>query len=81
MHYIVSDGHRHHAAIGLQAEYNKMVIQLAFIVAVLYTAVGLLRLGFLIRFLSHPVITGETVEVLQRCTTTIAQLQSTHRSM
>lgn len=35
----------------LQAEYSKTVIQLAFLVACLYTAVGLLRLGFLIRFL------------------------------
>ncbi|KAF8060559.1 SULTR2 [Scenedesmus sp. PABB004] len=44
----------------VQAEYNRNVIQLAFLVACLYTAVGLFRLGFLIRFLSHPVITGFT---------------------
>jgi hypothetical protein len=43
-----------------QAEYNKNVIQLAFLVACLYTAIGVFRLGFLIRFLSHPVITGFT---------------------
>jgi sulfate transporter 4 len=36
------------------------VIELAFIVACLYTGVGLLRLGFLVRFLSHSVITGFT---------------------
>jgi SulP family sulfate permease len=29
-------------------------------VACLYTAIGVLRLGFLIRFLSHAVITGFT---------------------
>lgn len=40
-------------------EYQYTVIQLAFVVAILYTAVGVLRLGFLIRFLSHPVITGK----------------------
>jgi len=37
----------------LQLEYNKTVIQLAFLVACLYTAVGVLRLGFLIRFLRY----------------------------
>ena len=36
------------------------VIQLAFIVACLYTGVGVLRLGFMVRFLSHSVITGFT---------------------
>jgi hypothetical protein len=36
------------------------VIQLAFLVACLYTGVGVLRLGFLVRFLSHSVITGFT---------------------
>lgn len=35
----------------LQNEYRHTVIQLAFLVAVLYTAVGIFRLGFLIRFL------------------------------
>ena len=35
----------------LQLLYNKTVIQLAFLVACWYTAVGVLRLGFLIRFL------------------------------
>jgi hypothetical protein len=44
----------------VQAEYQRAVLQLAFLVACLYTAVGLFRLGFLIRFLSHPVITGFT---------------------
>jgi MFS superfamily sulfate permease-like transporter len=36
------------------------VIQLAFIVACMYTGVGVLRLGFLVRFLPHSVITGFT---------------------
>lgn len=36
------------------------VIQLAFLVACMYTGVGLLRLGFMVRFLSHSVITGFT---------------------
>lgn len=36
------------------------VIQLAFLVACLYTGVGVLRMGFLIHFLSHSVITGFT---------------------
>jgi MFS superfamily sulfate permease-like transporter len=36
------------------------VIQLAFLVACLYTGVGVLRLGFVVRFLSHSVITGFT---------------------
>jgi MFS superfamily sulfate permease-like transporter len=44
----------------VQREYKQAVLQLAFLVACLYTAVGLFRLGFLIRFLSHPVITGFT---------------------
>ena len=44
----------------LQDLYNAKVIQLAFLVACLYTGVGLLRLGFLVRFLSHSVVTGFT---------------------
>ena len=44
----------------IQTLYNTKVIQLAFIVACLYTGVGLLRLGFLVRFLSHSVVTGFT---------------------
>jgi MFS superfamily sulfate permease-like transporter len=36
------------------------VIQVAFLVACMYTGVGLLRLGFMVRFLSHSVITGFT---------------------
>jgi sulfate transporter 4 len=47
--------------VALQDEYNTKVIQLAFIVACLYTASGLLGLGFIItRFLSHPTIAGFT---------------------
>lgn len=34
------------------------VNQAAFLVACLYTAIGTLRLGFVIRFLSHAVISG-----------------------
>lgn len=40
--------------------YAAQVIQLAFLVACMYTGVGLLRLGFMVRFLSHSVITGFT---------------------
>jgi sulfate transporter 4 len=36
------------------------VIQVAFLVACMYTGVGVLRLGFIVRFLSHSVITGFT---------------------
>ena len=39
---------------------SDQVIQLAFVVACLYTGVGLLRLGWVVRFLSHSVITGFT---------------------
>lgn len=39
---------------------HSQVIQLAFLVACMYTGVGLLRLGFMVRFLSHSVITGFT---------------------
>eukprot|EP00878_Enallax_costatus_P007429 GHUV01007780.1.p1 GENE.GHUV01007780.1~~GHUV01007780.1.p1 ORF type:complete len:422 (+),score=57.02 GHUV01007780.1:303-1568(+) len=46
--------------VGLQAEYNHKVIQIAFLVACMYTGVGVLRLGFIVRFLSHSVITGFT---------------------
>lgn len=44
----------------IQEMYNTKVIQLAFLVACLYTGVGVLRLGWLIHFLSHSVITGFT---------------------
>ncbi|KAI8466625.1 MAG: proton/sulfate transporter [Monoraphidium minutum] len=44
----------------IQELYNTKVIQLAFLVACLYTGVGVLRMGFLIHFLSHSVITGFT---------------------
>jgi sulfate transporter 4 len=40
--------------------HRSQVIQLAFLVACMYTGVGLLRLGFMVRFLSHSVITGFT---------------------
>jgi len=44
----------------IQETYNTKVIQLAFLVSCLYTGVGLLRMGWLVRFLSHSVITGFT---------------------
>lgn len=44
----------------LQDEYNRAAIQVAFLAGVFYTAVGLLRLGWLTNFLSHSVITGFT---------------------
>nr|AWG96598.2 putative H+/sulfate transporter [Scenedesmus acutus] len=44
----------------VQKRYNRSVTQLAFLVSILYTGIGVLRLGFLIRFLSHPVTTGFT---------------------
>ena len=37
----------------IQESYNRHAIQLSFLVACLYTAVGVLRLGFLTSFLSH----------------------------
>jgi MFS superfamily sulfate permease-like transporter len=46
--------------VGVQEAYTTRVIQLAFIVGCLYTGIGLLRLGFLVRFLSHSVLTGFT---------------------
>ncbi|WIA41485.1 hypothetical protein OEZ86_008861 [Tetradesmus obliquus] len=45
---------------GVQDIYNHKVIQVAFLVACMYTGVGALRLGFIVRFLSHSVITGFT---------------------
>jgi MFS superfamily sulfate permease-like transporter len=50
----------HYLLPQVQKRYNKSVTQLAFLVSILYTGIGLLRLGFLIRFLSHPVTTGFT---------------------
>lgn len=44
----------------VQVEYNHKAIQLSFIVACLYTAAGILRLGFLTNFLSHSLISGFT---------------------
>ncbi|KAF8066266.1 SULTR2 [Scenedesmus sp. PABB004] len=46
--------------VGVQAEYNRLTIQLSFLVACMYTAVGVLNLGFLTNFLSHSVIGGFT---------------------
>lgn len=41
-----------------QDAYNRAAIQVAFLAGVLYTAVGVFRLGFFINFLSHSVIAG-----------------------
>ena len=46
--------------VAIQTEYNRSAIQLTFLVAILYIAMGALRLGFLTRFLSHSVISGFT---------------------
>ncbi|KAI7844027.1 hypothetical protein COHA_002367 [Chlorella ohadii] len=42
----------------LQAEYNQAAIQVAFLCGLIYTAVGLLRLGTVVNFLSHSVMSG-----------------------
>ncbi|KAG2489555.1 hypothetical protein HYH03_012006 [Edaphochlamys debaryana] len=44
----------------IQEQYNHLAIQLAFLVACLYTGVGVFRLGFVTNFLSHAVIGGFT---------------------
>ncbi|PNW70519.1 hypothetical protein CHLRE_17g723350v5 [Chlamydomonas reinhardtii] len=44
----------------VQEKYNRLAIQLAFLVACLYTGVGIFRLGFVTNFLSHAVIGGFT---------------------
>lgn len=44
----------------MQEKYNRLAIQLAFLVACLYTGVGIFRLGFVTNFLSHAVIGGFT---------------------
>ncbi len=41
-------------------EYVQLAILLAFMVGVIQLLMGLLRMGFLVNFLSHPVITGFT---------------------
>lgn len=42
----------------LQEEINRAAIQIAFLVGVLYTAIGVLRLGWLTNFLSYAVMSG-----------------------
>ncbi len=44
--------------VACQNQYNTAAIQVALIVACMYTSVGLLRLGWLMKFLSHSVIGG-----------------------
>ena len=46
--------------LSVQKKYNRAAASLAFLVAMIYTAVGLLRLGFLMRFLSMPIVAGFT---------------------
>ncbi|KAK9802855.1 hypothetical protein WJX73_009168 [Symbiochloris irregularis] len=41
-----------------QDQYNKAAIEVAFLVGILYTAVGFLRLAWLTNFISHSVISG-----------------------
>lgn len=42
------------------AAYVQLAITLAFLVALIQTGMGLLRVGFLVNFLSHPVLAGFT---------------------
>lgn len=42
------------------AEYLQLAITLAFLVAVIQFVLGLVKLGFLVNFLSHPVVAGFT---------------------
>ncbi|KXZ46976.1 hypothetical protein GPECTOR_39g470 [Gonium pectorale] len=58
-------GSSRHLAVGpvaepIQDRYNTLAIQLSLLVAVMYTAVGAFRLGFVTNFLSHSVIGGFT---------------------
>lgn len=45
---------------GDTAVYIQLALTLAFIIALIQTAMGLLRVGFLVNFLSHPVLSGFT---------------------
>ena len=46
--------------VSCQAQYNHVAIQLTFIVACIYTSLGVLRMGWITKFLSHAVIGGFT---------------------
>ena len=46
--------------VSCQAHYNHAAIQLTFIVACIYTSLGVLRMGWITKFLSHAVIGGFT---------------------
>ncbi len=46
--------------VHLQLQYEQVVIQLSVVVAVMYTLIGLLRLGFITNILSHAVTSGFT---------------------
>lgn len=48
------------AQVLAQARYNLMAVQITFVVGLIESAMGLLRLGFLTNFLSHSVILGFT---------------------
>ena len=43
-----------------QAQFNKATIQIAFLVSILYTGMGVLQMGWVTKFLSHAVIGGFT---------------------
>jgi SulP family sulfate permease len=45
-------------AVAGSAEYLQLALTLALLVGVIQTGMGLFRLGFLVNFLSHPVLTG-----------------------
>jgi len=44
----------------IQAQYNRLAVQSAFLVGIFYIAMGLLRMGFVTIFLSHAVVSGFT---------------------
>jgi sulfate permease, SulP family len=56
---MIAAGVNQFAAPGTE-EYITLVILLTFMIGVIQFGMGLLRLGFLVNFLSHPVITGFT---------------------
>ncbi len=52
---VACPGRTYHVQEPIQEQYNHLAIQLALLVACLYTAVGAFRLGFVTNFLSHSV--------------------------
>eukprot|EP00775_Hariotina_reticulata_P010081 gene10081-10236_t len=57
---ITNPNHPSPAMVAVQESYNRHAIRLSLLVACMYTAVGVLNLGFLTNFLSHSVIGGFT---------------------